>query len=497
MMKTKSIFFLLFFLLISPSFIVAQELTAIIKDSLSQKVIPFASIYLNSGSGVVSNEDGRFRLLYDTSKEKDSLFISCMGYRTLSIPFSLVKDSVFYLSPKTIELNSVILSNIQLNVKEILKEIQKDIPDKYDLGFTEKKLFFRETGSQEFKILEVKIKKTSITEFNQVFWDSTLSKIPKKNSWYNELTGNLKGNYNKKSQKLEIFRALELEDKKKTAIFENIEKLFDTILKENIKTSSYFKVRSGIIGGKVEGDKINTRSKDTLTPEQKNQKQKDDFLKSRKRVLSDMISNLFDEEQLNLTILKKGFKYKFTQTDFTYLGDTPVYVIDFIPDGNADYQGRLFVDSDKLTLIRMEYKNIQPLRDFSMFGISFKEDFREVVIQFKKTISGKYSLEYLDFNSSFEGGFNRSLVITEKNKIVKGRNKQNQLKMNLNVANRNIQRYQLVVFENIPMDAKVFKAYQENSNILPVNLTEYDSSFWEGYSIIEPNQAIKAYKVIK
>ena len=33
-------------------------------------------------------------------------------------------------------------------------------------------------------------------------------------------------------------------------------------------------------------------------------------------------------------------------------------------------------------------------------------------------------------NSSF-GGFERPLVITEKNKIVKGRNKQNQLKMDL------------------------------------------------------------------
>ena len=494
-MKIKSVFFLLIILLISSALLNAQELTAVVKDSISQKVIPFASIYVNSGSGVVSNEEGHFRLQYDASKEKDSLFISCMGYKTLNIPFSKVKDTVFYLSPKTIELNSIILSNNQLDVKEILKEIQKDIPEKYELGLTKKKLFFRETGSQEFKILDVKIKKTSITEFNQTFWDSTLVKIPRKNSWYFELIGNLNGDYNKKNQKLELLRALELEDKEKTAIFENIEKLFDTILKQNVKSNSFFKVRSGIIGGKVEADEINDTSEDTLTSKQKIQKEKDDFLKWRKRVLSNSIISLFDEEKLDLTILKKASKYKFTQKDFTYLGDTPVYIINFYPDGNADFKGKIYVDADKLALIRIEYKNIQPIRDFSMFGVSFKEDLREVIVQFKKTASEKYSLEYFDFNTSFEGGFDRPLVITEKNKIVKGRNKQNQLKMDLNVVNRNNQRYQLVIFETIPLDIHVFEDFQEKAKILPVNRITYDPNFWEGYMIIEPNAAIKEFRV--
>ena len=494
-MKIKSVFFLLIILLISSALLNAQELTAVVKDSISQKVIPFASIYVNSGSGVVSNEEGHFRLQYDASEEKDSLFISCMGYKTLNIPFSKVKDTVFYLSPKTIELNSIILSNNQLDVKEILKEIQKDIPEKYELGLTKKKLFFRETGSQEFKILDVKIKKTSITEFNQTFWDSTLVKIPRKNSWYFELIGNLNGDYNKKNQKLELLRALELEDKEKTAIFENIEKLFDTILKQNVKSNSFFKVRSGIIGGKVEADEINDTSEDTLTSKQKIQKEKDDFLKWRKRVLSNSIISLFDEEKLDLTILKKASKYKFTQTDFTYLGDTPVYIINFYPDGNADFKGKIYVDADKLALIRIEYKNIQPIRDFSMFGVSFKEDLREVIVQFKKTASEKYSLEYFDFNTSFEGGFDRPLVITEKNKIVKGRNKQNQLKMDLNVVNRNNQRYQLVIFETTPLNTRVFEDFQEKAKILPVNRITYDPDFWEGYMIIEPNASIKEFRV--
>lgn len=46
------------------------------------------------------------------------------------------------------------------------------------------------------------------------------------------------------------------------------------------------------------------------------------------------------------------------------------------------------MDADRLALIRLEYKNIQNIRDFSLLGVSFKEDLREVVIQFKKQLQG-------------------------------------------------------------------------------------------------------------
>ena len=158
---------------------------------------------------------------------------------------------------------------------------------------------------------------------------------------------------------------------------------------------------------------------------------------------------------------------------------------------DVDYKGKIYVDADLLCLIRIEYNNIQPIRDFSMFGVSFKEDVRKVIVQFKKLNSGRYSLEYLDYTSSFEGGFDRPLVITEKNKIVKGRNKQNQVKMDLDVSNRYNQRYQLVVFETVPIRLEAFNKINEKAEILPINKTSYDSDFWKGYSIIEPNTAIK------
>ena len=195
-----------------------------------------------------------------------------MGFETLAIPYSKFNDTIFYLKPKAIELNTIILSNKQLAVEDIVKKIQENTSEKYDLGLNKKKLFFRETGQQKFNSLKVKIKKTSIPILNQIFWDSVLLKVPRENDWYFEFIGNLYGNYNKGKTKLELLKALDLQDKSKTEIFKNIEKLFDNILKKNVKTNSFFKVRSGIIGGKVEAEDIGI--KDTLTKEQKIQKEK-------------------------------------------------------------------------------------------------------------------------------------------------------------------------------------------------------------------------------
>ena len=490
---------LLYCLLMIGSLNYAQELSAIVLDSLYKNPIPFASIYFKSGIGVVSNEEGEFRLQYDNESKQDSVFISCMGYETLGIKLEKILDSIFYLNPKAIALKSVILSNEKVDVNQLIKLVKEDIPDKYELGYTRKKLFFRETGLSELKTINVKIKKSSIKEFNQSFWDSTLQKLPRKNEWYQEFAGILYGDFGKETQKLEIEKALDLEDKNNSAIFENIEKIFDTILKENIKTNSYFKVRSGIIGGKVEAEDLSSSLKDndTLSREEKDEKKKENILSLRKTASTNFLDDIFEEEEFNFSVIKKSSKYKYKLIDFTYFNDTPVYVIEFKPDGNSDFAGKIYVDADKKALIRLEYKNIQNVRDFSMFGISFVLDLQELIIQFKKLSSGKYSLEYFEFTTRFDGGFERPLVIIEKNKLVKGRNKQNQLKMDLNVKNRQYQKLQLVVFETVPISKEDFEAYKEIPSVIPENLTEYDPKFWEDYSIIEPNKAIKAFKVIE
>ena len=200
---------------------------------------------------------------------------------------------------------------------------------------------------------------------------------------------------------------------------------------------------------------------------------------------------------LSISVLKKYNRYDFERVDFTYFNNTPVYILKFKPFGNEDFAGKLYIDADEMTLLRAEYKNIKDIRDISLLGFSFKHYFKEIAIQFKKTASGKYALQYLEAIDQFETGVNRAFSILEKNKVVKGRNKQNELKMELNFRTNQFQKYQMVVFESERITQKIFDAFKEKPSILPVNLIQYDPTFWEGYTIIEPNQVIKKFKVEK
>ena len=121
----------------------SQEISAIVKDSLSKEIIPYASVYLSSGKGILSNEEGRFRLVLDTKmKSQDSLYISCMGYKTLGYPVTTFRDSIILLPSKAIALGSIILSNTNLSADEIIRSVKKNIAEKYELGLTHKKIFF-------------------------------------------------------------------------------------------------------------------------------------------------------------------------------------------------------------------------------------------------------------------------------------------------------------------------------------------------------------------
>ena len=198
----------------------------------------------------------------------------------------------------------------------------------------------------------------------------------------------------------------------------------------------------GIISTKLEDVDFNSSDKDTLSPDEKLAQKKESFSKWKKRLLTNVISSLFKKEALSISVLEKSNRYDFEKVDFTYFNDTPVYVLEFKPNRNEDFAGKLYIDADEMALIRVEYKNIQNLRDLSLLGFSFKHYFKEAKIQFKKMNTGKYAVEYLELTDQFETGVNRSFSIIEKNKIVKGRNKQNELKMELNLSTNQFQKYQ-------------------------------------------------------
>ena len=485
--------FLLFFFIVQ--FSIAQNYF-IVLDSLTLNPIPFATIMLNDKKGWVTNDEGQFQLPKDTRLDsKDTLFLSSLGYNSLKYALHTIKDSIFILSPKPFLLDEVVLTNKNLSVEDIIDQLEVDVHLKYDFDFNKKRVFFRESGTQEFKKLLVMVRRNSIAALGQSFWDSLLPTIPPKQTWYEEFLANSYGDHGKENQKLKVEKALELADED-DLVFEDMDRLFNQILLKNIKMDSYFKVRSGLISQKIESSELQEAmlaDSTKIDAESKGEKANNYMERSLNR-LKNILSGLYDNEKHKISVLDKKRHYDFDLIGLTFMGETPVYEIHFEPKKKGYYKGKMFVDADRFALVRIEYKNVIPIKSIKLFNVFYEEFLKTILFQMKKLPNGRYALQYFENESGYESGMRRPVNIIEKNKNVRGRRKQNELALDADLHFITNEKTHLVVLDQETFTQSNFEKLEFKHQVIPEKRNAYDPSFWEGELIMEPNQALRNFK---
>lgn len=481
----------------------SQNLTSVILDSITKKPVPYVTVQLNK-RGMITNEEGRFSfLLNDKVQETDTLTISCIGYETIRKPINQFTEKAIYLKSKAIELNPVIVTNKQYTPKEIIELTEENLAKNYHQGLSKKRLFLRQTFQNNIIKTDYTLKKSTIDAFNKSFLDSVIRTIPKSSSFYTEILGDLYGGNSAKQQKLNLIKASELYDKSKEIDYDNLEERFNEIVKKNVKTDSYFKIKSGLFGTKLDSLELNTKVDSTdsqalekaMEQEKKNKEERKKFFsRYQRRTLGNLYENIPIFEDSDYNVLFKPGRYNLVLENFTYIGEAAVYVISFSPKGNQDYEGKLYINSDDFALLRMDFENIKPLRKFKLLGVSLNEYLAKGEIIFNKGEDGLYHLRYYNVLKGNRVGFRRPVKIIEKNKNVKGRRKQNELSLKVDAAFGSRNRYEMVVFNYDQINSGVYEAFKENKDVLPKYLPNYDPEFWKGYDIIAPNQAIQEFK---
>ncbi len=485
----------------------AQKVSSKIIDSISQEPIPYANIIFKKG-GTISNEEGKFTFLFGkNAKPTDTLMISCIGYETIKRPLTQFTDSVIFMTPKTNKLREVILTNKNYTAKEIIKKVQENITKNYNFDLTKKRLFFRESSHQNFVKKDYKLKKSTIKELNKSLLDSVLQSVPDNNAYYTEVLCDLYGNFNKEKQKIDVIKASELYDKNNEIGLAAFEEKFERIINQNVKPDSYFKVKSGLFSQKISsedmiGEKIDSTDAKALKKKVEDQKKREierktNFSKYRKTTLASIMQDLFFQDKTKLNFIRKSGKYNFEITDFAYLGNDAAYVIKFEPKGSADYKGTLYVNMDDFAILRADYENVKLVKNFKLLGISFSIFRSKGKMIFSKDVTDHYSLQYLEKEDASRFGIRRPLKIIEKNKNVKGRRKQNELSVKLDMAMTNIQKFEVVVFDTHAITTSAFDNFKEKNMVSATYMPAYNPEFWKGYNIMEPNQAIKDYTVIE
>lgn len=127
-MFIKRIFLVLFSLasiIVSAQYDVVIE--AFILDYETEEPIPYVNIgFAEKSIGTVSNEEGKFKLVYDDQAvtQKDILQISVLGYKTIKVTprqleLLLVNTNKIYLKPQPESLNEVLLTDVRRKETQI------------------------------------------------------------------------------------------------------------------------------------------------------------------------------------------------------------------------------------------------------------------------------------------------------------------------------------------------------------------------------------------
>jgi hypothetical protein len=475
----------------------SQQLTATVVDADTRAPIPFATVVTGEHSGLITNEEGVFSITEkQLARIKDSIIISSMGYEKVGL-WQPKGETTISLTPKTFELAQVFINANPLGAEEVIEKVKENLLTNYTITPSKKKIFFRQSDINLMNKLDFGFKKSSIAELNKALFDEIAASIPRKSSYYKEAIGDFYGDY--RSNKLHIDKAAELYDKNKDVSIEALSDRLERIFKENVKPDSYFKIRSGLIGARVEIDSISNDNEEEAaivkaeigTPENAG------FQSNLKDRISELFEQLFFREDAELDILEKSNRYRFTHENYTFIDDAAVYIINFEPKGRKDFKGVLYVNTQDFAIMRLEFENVRPLKKFGLLGISYSRSLFKGKMFFAKEANGGYGVKYMELEDGSTFGVDRPLNVIEKNKHVKGRRKQNELALQLDFGTTNISKYELVVFSSETISAAAFEQASENPKVNASYLSKYDPTFWKEYTIMEPNAAIQAFEVLE
>ncbi len=473
----------------------AQIFSAKVIDKESREPIAYATVVISESQGMITNEEGEFSFQIDKIRQpQDSIYISYMGYETKGVLFEAQEKLLVELTPKTFELNEVFFSTKKLTASEIIKNVKINLNKNYSVSLTKKKIFFRQSDISRVKKMDFGFKKSSIKELNKELMDSITRIIPKYSAYYKEAVADFYGDYSK--SKLNINKAAELYDKNNDLSADGIGKELERIFNENVKKDSYIKIKSGIFSTKVEVDSIIQENEEVKAAiEEQKENNAVAFQEQITNRVSDLYKQLFFQEDSKIDVLEKSNRYKFTLEDYTIINEMTVYVLSFTPKGSKDFKGTMYVNTQDFGVVRLDFENVRPISKFGLLGITYRNNVYRGKMLFDKDEKGTYSPTYLELEDGSYFGLDRPLKVIEKNKNVKGRRKQNELSLALDIQMNQLIKYEMVVFESEIISQTEYDSIEINEGVKATYLSQYDPTFWQDYTIMEPNEAIENFKV--
>ncbi|MBC8265531.1 MAG: carboxypeptidase-like regulatory domain-containing protein [Flavobacteriales bacterium] len=463
--------------------IVSATLSGTILDEKNEHPLPYANIInLNNGKGTISNEHGNFTIDIANLKMNDTIRFQCIGYKTKELTIERIANTTpILLSENIYTLDEVLNLGTFPNPVEIVKGILENRELNYKNTPHKKQVFIRERSTTDILNFKLNFKKSNISELNPEMIQKIEEKTPKHSQSYSDLLTNI---YIQEEANLKLvpIKTVALKSEDITEL-DNFMPLIESVFK-NTTEEEYWRVKTGILGIKVNFIAPDSTKKEKLRP----------YKNSIKDYLGFTTFN--DEDQWEF--LHKTKKYNFKIIGGTSIDNESVYIIDFTPKKKGVYEGRLYISVETSALIRADYKyspdklgtNIQIL------GIGYKQTNFTGSIYFEKK-EHNYQLKYLSYQNNYKVSIDRKIALQKKKKRFLINKKLQEIKVGLDFTQENNESIELLVIDQFPISEQSFDKFEEGKYMDITYVNQFNENLWKGYTTITPTKQMKEYKKLE
>lgn len=467
----------------------AQSIEGTVLEAGNKTALPYVNIFIKkSNRGTITNESGTYSLNTKGLQGTDTISFQFIGFKTVNTTYEqLTKNPTLLLTTDVMSIDEVVITNKQLKVEDIVKNVLKNKELNYNTNFQKTQIFSRERYITDVNKIELDYKKSTIEELSEETIRNFEEKMPKTSTSYFDFLADFYFNGQTSSFKIEPIQAVELISKD-LAELANYEDVFNSLFADT-KDKEYWKIKSGIFG-----EKIDYEQDTTDIPENADSRPLSYFKAQLKEK-----SNYVTLEDKNLwEFLHKTGRYNFELEGSTSVNNESVYIISFTPKKKGKYVGKVFISTETFALLKASYEYADGKRgkNFNFLGVGYTENGFKGSIYFEKE-NDTYQLKYFSFNKNYNIRIDRKIALQKrKNRFLFDKTlKELKIGLNLNLQVQEAIEYFAIKTETI--DEEKFDGFTEKKTFNVIHIDQFDENLWKGYDIIEPTKKLKGYKKLK
>lgn len=490
-LKTRLTILLLFLIGFSKISIAqnAPNIKGLLLDAKNNTPLAYANVaILNKSGGSITNEMGKFSLDVSNLEANDSISFLYIGYETKNISVATFKtNTTIYLKEEVFNLTETFVFAEDKDPEKIIKKVLENKDKNYQKITKKSQVFIRTQSISDINSFKINFKKSSFAKLDKKMTKLIESKIPKHSISYSDFLGDFYFSSNKKdSLKLLPIKMVSLKEKN-IADLEQFEAMFEKMF-NNTKEKEYWKVKSGIIGSKIEIDEDD--KKDSLDNPNTTKFQTKYYSTGIERRLNNLINNKKQWEFLHLTN-----KYKYTLAGGTRFNGENVYIIDFEPDKQGKFIGRVYISMETYALVKADY-SFAPGKtgtNINLLGVGYSKNKFSTSVSYQKE-NGRYILKYCSQKSGDKTSLDRNVSLLKKKKRFLLDKKLNEIKVRLKMSASSQFSLEYLVLSEKEISSNSFLKAKQPKYIKVIYVNQFDDNLWKGYSTIEPTKQIREYK---